>query len=47
LMRSGRVDVTPLLSERLPLERFAAALALAGSGDALKVQIRPGVETMA
>lgn len=41
LLRSGAVDVAPLLSDRLPVERFAAALTLAGSGDALKVQIQP------
>lgn len=41
LMRSGAVDVRPLLSERLPIERFPEALQLAGSGDALKVQIQP------
>jgi hypothetical protein len=33
--------VQPLLSDRFPIERFAEALALAGSGDAFKVQIRP------
>ena len=31
----------PLLAERLPIERFPEALKLAGSGDALKVQIQP------
>ena len=31
----------PLLSERLPIDRFAEALGLAGSGEALKVQIQP------
>jgi len=41
LMRSGAVDVGPLLSDRMPIERFADALALAGSGEALKVQIQP------
>lgn len=41
LMRGGAVDVRPLLSERLPIERFPEALQLAGSGSALKVQIQP------
>jgi D-arabinitol dehydrogenase (NADP+) len=41
LMRSGAVNVQPLLSERLPIERFPEALQLAGSGEALKVQIQP------
>jgi hypothetical protein len=33
--------VRPLLAERLPIDRFPEALKLAGSGDALKVQIQP------
>jgi D-arabinitol dehydrogenase (NADP+) len=41
LLESGTVDVKPLLSERLPIDRFAEALGLAGSGEALKVQIQP------
>jgi D-arabinitol dehydrogenase (NADP+) len=41
LLASGAVDVKPLLSERLPIDRFAEALGLAGSGEALKVQIQP------
>jgi threonine dehydrogenase-like Zn-dependent dehydrogenase len=41
LMQNGSVDVKPLLAERLPIERFPEALKLAGSGDALKVQIQP------
>ena len=41
LLESGAVDVKPLLSERLPIDRFAEALGLAGSGEALKVQIQP------
>lgn len=41
LMQSGAVDVVPLLSHRMPIERFPEALALAGSGEALKVQIQP------
>jgi len=41
LLESGAVDVKPLLSERLPIDRFADALGLAGSGEALKVQIQP------
>jgi 2-desacetyl-2-hydroxyethyl bacteriochlorophyllide A dehydrogenase len=41
LLRSGTVDVKPLLSDRFPIESFPEALRLAGSGDALKVQIQP------
>lgn len=41
LLENGAVDVAPLLSTRLPIERFPEALQLAGSGDALKVQIQP------
>ena len=41
LMKSGAVNVKPLLSDRLPIERFPEALKLAGSGEALKVQIQP------
>ena len=41
LLETGAVDVKPLLSERLPIDRFAEALGLAGSGEALKVQIQP------
>ena len=41
LLESGAVDVKPLLSERFPIDRFAEALGLAGSGEALKVQIQP------
>jgi D-arabinitol dehydrogenase (NADP+) len=41
LLESGAVDVAPLLSHRFPIERFGEALRLAGSGDALKVQIHP------
>jgi len=41
LLRSGSIDVAPLLSDRLPIERFPEALQLAGSGEALKVQIQP------
>jgi 2-desacetyl-2-hydroxyethyl bacteriochlorophyllide A dehydrogenase len=41
LLEAGAVDVKPLLSDRFPIEAFPEALALAGSGDALKVQIQP------
>jgi 2-desacetyl-2-hydroxyethyl bacteriochlorophyllide A dehydrogenase len=41
LVDSGAVDVKPLLSNRFPIERFPEALELAGSGEALKVQIQP------
>lgn len=41
LLEGGAVDVKPLLSDRFPIEGFPEALALAGSGDAFKVQIQP------
>ena len=41
LLESGAIDVQPLLSDRFPIERFPEALALAGSGEAFKVQIQP------
>jgi len=41
LLKSGAVDVKPLLSDRFPIERFPEALELAGSGEAFKVQIQP------
>jgi threonine dehydrogenase-like Zn-dependent dehydrogenase len=41
LLENGAIDVAPLLSTRLPIERFPEALKLAGSGDMLKVQIQP------
>jgi D-arabinitol dehydrogenase (NADP+) len=41
LLRSGAVDVGPLLTDRLPIERFREAFELATSGEALKVQIQP------
>jgi D-arabinitol dehydrogenase (NADP+) len=40
LLRSGAVSVAPLLSHRLPIDRFAEALTIASSGNALKVQIQ-------
>jgi 2-desacetyl-2-hydroxyethyl bacteriochlorophyllide A dehydrogenase len=42
LLRSGAVEVAPLVSHRFPIEGFAEALALAASGEAMKVQIEPG-----
>jgi len=41
LLESGAVDVLPLLSQRFPIDSFQEALELAGSGEALKVQIQP------
>jgi D-arabinitol dehydrogenase (NADP+) len=41
VLAAGAVDVAPLLSDRLPIDRFPDALELAASGDALKVQIQP------
>jgi 2-desacetyl-2-hydroxyethyl bacteriochlorophyllide A dehydrogenase len=42
LLANGALDVTGLVSHRFPVEGFAEALALAGSGEAMKVQIEPG-----
>ena len=41
LIEGGAVDVEPLVSHHFPIEGFAEALALAGSGQAMKVQIGP------
>ena len=41
LLQGGAIDVAPLVSDRLPIERFPEALELAGSGEAFKVQIQP------
>jgi D-arabinitol dehydrogenase (NADP+) len=43
LLANGALDVTPLVSHRFPVEGFAEALALAASGEAMKVQIEPGL----
>jgi D-arabinitol dehydrogenase (NADP+) len=43
LLESGAVQVAPLVSHRFPLDGFAEALALSASGEALKVQIEPGL----
>jgi D-arabinitol dehydrogenase (NADP+) len=40
-IRAGVLDVTSLISDRFPIEAFPAALELAGSGQAFKVQIQP------
>jgi D-arabinitol dehydrogenase (NADP+) len=42
LLANGALDVTELVSHRFPIEGFAEALALAGSGEAMKVQSEPG-----
>ena len=41
LLRSGALEVEPLLSHRFAIEQFEEALELAFSGEALKVQIQP------
>lgn len=41
LLDAGAVDVRPLLTHSLPLEDFSRALSLAGSREAMKVQIVP------
>ncbi|MBI5830910.1 MAG: zinc-dependent alcohol dehydrogenase family protein [Armatimonadetes bacterium] len=42
LLAGGRVRVEPLISHRFGLEQFGEALAVAGSGQALKVLVGPG-----
>lgn len=43
LLESGAVQVVPLVSHRFPIDGFAEALALSASGEAMKVQIEPGL----
>jgi threonine dehydrogenase-like Zn-dependent dehydrogenase len=42
-LEAGAVDPTPLLSHRLPLDRFEDAIAMVRSGDGLKIQLAPAV----
>ncbi len=42
LLASGRLDPTPLIHERFPLERAVRALLRAGEPGVLKVLVRPG-----
>ncbi len=42
LLSTGRVDVSPIITHRFPLERFAEAFETAGSGHAAKVIMFPG-----
>jgi L-iditol 2-dehydrogenase len=39
LIRTGRVDVSPLVTHRFPLERFEEAFRVASDGSALKVEL--------
>ena len=41
LLENGTIYVAPLLSDRFAIDGFPEAFRLAGSGDALKVQIQP------
>ena len=41
LIVSGQVDIRPLISQEMPLERAEEALQLMGSGKALKIALRP------
>ena len=43
LLESGVVDAKPMLTHRLPLERFTEALTIAGGRDSAKVQIAPSL----
>ncbi len=43
LLEAGAVEVSSLVSHKLPLDDFTDALALAGSRDAVKVQVMPGM----
>jgi 2-desacetyl-2-hydroxyethyl bacteriochlorophyllide A dehydrogenase len=42
LLGSGAIDAAPLLTHRLPLESFDAAVAQVRAGEGLKVQLSPG-----
>jgi threonine 3-dehydrogenase len=42
LLEHGVVDLRPLLTAELPLERFEEAFELLGSGEACKIVLRPG-----
>jgi threonine 3-dehydrogenase len=42
LLSTGRVDVSPVITHRFPLERFEEAFATAASGHAAKVIVLPG-----
>ena len=42
LLSTRRVDVSPVITHRFPLERFEEAFATAGSGHAAKVMVFPG-----
>jgi len=42
LLSTGRVDVTPVITHRFPLERFDEAFAVTAAGDAGKVILFPG-----
>ena len=42
LLAAGKLRVAPLISHRLPLSDFGAALSLAGTPEAAKILIRPG-----
>jgi threonine 3-dehydrogenase len=42
LLSTGRVDVSPVITDRLPLERFEEAFATTASGHAGKVILLPG-----
>jgi len=41
LILSGRVNIEPLISQKMPLEKAEEALQLMGSGKALKIALRP------
>jgi threonine 3-dehydrogenase len=42
LLSTGRVDVSPVITHRFPLERFEDAFETAASGHAAKVIVFPG-----
>ena len=42
LLEHGVVDLRPLITAELPLERFDEAFALLDSGEACKIVLRPG-----
>lgn len=47
LLSTGRVDISPVITHRLPLERFDEAFEIAASGHAAKVIVFPNPELVA
>jgi threonine 3-dehydrogenase len=45
LLSTGRVDVTPVITHRFPLDRFEEAFDVMASGRSAKVIVFPGTAT--